>query len=253
MLSAHGATHVGRVRHVNEDAWLCDVDVWLFVVADGMGGHRAGEIASQLAIDVVKEFLVRARTDEAFTWPFGVDPTRSLEVNVLTTAARLANRRVCKASESHEEYLGMGTTLVAALVAGNQLTFASVGDSRLYSFRGGTLQQLSHDDSWVALLDELQRAGHVTQPTAHPMRNVLTNALGAAEHVEPEVREHALVDGDTLLLCSDGLHARVDDATIGAILAEGGEASDLAQRLVNVALERDGTDNITVVITRYDG
>ena len=122
MLTANGATHPGRVRHVNEDAFYTDVDAGIFIVADGMGGHNAGEIASAMAIDTMRKFVVRTLSGSEFTWPFGVDPKLSFHANWLLTAAKLANRRVCRESETRDEYTGMGTTLVAALIIDQTMT-----------------------------------------------------------------------------------------------------------------------------------
>jgi protein phosphatase len=130
MLAAHGATHVGPVRKTNEDAFHADAAKGVFIVADGMGGHNAGEVASRLAVDTMCEFLNRTETDQDFTWPFGLDPALSFDGNRLVTAVKLANRRILEAS-TRERLNGMGTTVVAAQVIGDQAVFASAGDSRL--------------------------------------------------------------------------------------------------------------------------
>ena len=132
MLTVHGVTHPGRVRKINEDGFYYDVQLGLYLVADGLGGHNAGEIASRLALESVLGFIQRTREDEEFTWPFGVETGLSYDANRIRTALRLANRRVFQMSESGPQYGGMGTTVVAALVSGDTLTFASVGDSRMY-------------------------------------------------------------------------------------------------------------------------
>jgi PPM family protein phosphatase len=247
MITAAGATHPGRVRPINEDALLCDEAEGLFVVADGMGGHNAGEVASTLAIDTIRTFLTRTRDGENVTWPYGIDPTLSFDSNRLLTAVKIANHRVFKAGESREEYTGMGTTTVAALVSGDQLIFVSVGDSRLYTLAAGELVQLTEDDTWIRLTDGLDPAN----VAKHPMRHVLTNVIGARDQVECHVIERVLGAAETFLLSTDGLHGLVDAATMAAVLRAADPPTVLAERLVQAALERGGRDNITVLVMRY--
>ena len=152
MLTAHGVTHPGRVRKNNEDALFWDAGLGVCVVADGMGGHNAGEVASQLAIEAIKGFLDRSRNAEDFTWPYGLDPSMSFQSNRLMTAIKIANRRVFKAGESRDDYTGLGTTVVVALVADSRLTFCGIGDSRLYLYANGTLEQVTQDDTWTATI-----------------------------------------------------------------------------------------------------
>jgi PPM family protein phosphatase len=247
MIIAAGASHPGRVRPINEDAFLCDEEGGLFAVADGMGGHSAGEVASTLAIDAVRTFLTRTRDAENVTWPYGIDPKLSFDSNRLLTAVKLANRRVFKAGESREEYTGMGTTLVATLVTGDQLMFVSVGDSRLYAMANGELVQLTEDDTWIKMTDGLDPA----VIARHPMRHVLTNVIGARDQVECRVIERVLADADTFVLCTDGLHGLVDAATMAAVLRTADPPDVLADRLVQAALEHGGGDNITVLVMRY--
>lgn len=248
MITAAGATHPGHVRPVNEDAFVCDVDGELFVVADGMGGHHAGEVASALAVEAIRTFLTRTRASENVTWPYGINPALSFDSNRVLTAVKLANRRVFKAGEGREEYTGMGTTVVAALVSGDRLIFASVGDSRLYSFNRSTLVQLTEDDTWIRM------TGHV-DPAAianHPMRHVLTNVVGARDQIECRVAERALgAEEEIFLLSTDGLHGAIDGPTIASVLRDGGPPDMMADRLVQAALERGGGDNITAIVIRH--
>ena len=157
MLIAQGVTDRGRVRTTNEDALLCEPALGLFVVADGMGGHQAGEVASALAVEAIKSFLARSQQSQDFTWPYGIDPALSFHANRLMTAIKLANRRVVKAGESREDYAGLGTTVVAALVVGGRLFYAGVGDSRIYLHANGRIEQMTQDDSWAATV--LGRSG----------------------------------------------------------------------------------------------
>jgi serine/threonine protein phosphatase PrpC len=250
MLTAHGATHPGRVRKMNEDTFFCDPAIGLFAVADGMGGHNAGEIASTIAIETLQSFVCRTQESDKFTWPFGFDSRVSYPGNCLMTSMRLANRRVFKAAESQHEYTGMGTTLTVALVSGDSLTYASVGDSRLYSFRDNRLEPLTVDDSWVAKLVAENPSMDPRALSTHPMRNVLTKVIGVSEDVGVATHERALTDGELLLICSDGLHALVDaDAIRQTLTAD--SIVDAVDRLVQRALDQGGTDNVTAVLVRY--
>ena len=221
----------------------------LCLVADGMGGHNAGEVASDMAAEAIVNFLRRTYEGEDVTWPYGIDPDLSFDANRLLTAIRLSNRRVFRAAESHDEYTGMGTTVVAVLVDVDRLSFAGVGDSRVYLFRDGRLEQLTVDDSWVARLPtndpRVEPAAH------HPMRHVLTNVVGARAQVDFEVMERPLKDGDALLLCSDGLHGELDDEAIAGIMRSNDDPQQAADQLVQAALAGRAADNITAVVVRY--
>ena len=249
-LTAYGVTHPGRVRPNNEDALLLDVAGGLFVVADGMGGHQAGEVASKMAVETVQSFLESSKGDHDLTWPFGFDPALSMNGNRLMTAVRLANRKVYQAGEDKPDLAGMGTTIVIALVDGGTLTFCGVGDSRIYVLAGSALQQITHDDSWVATVLARDPEFDPTQLAHHPMRHVLTNVLGAREDTDVEVGERPLTPGEQLLLCSDGLYGGLDDASLQILLAGPGALEELGERLVATSLERGGTDNITAVLVR---
>jgi len=252
MLTVETRTNHGKVRTINEDAVLADMDTGLLAIADGMGGHNAGEIASHLALDSVLQFVRRSATAQDFTWPFGVNPALSLTANRLVTAVKLASRQVFTESEARPDYQGMGTTLVAALAEDGaaRLTFASVGDSRIYEMHDGALRRLSRDDSWVALLSEQSGSDESTYRN-HPLRNVLTNVVGAGPDMDVAVTEIDLRDDQTILLCTDGLHGAIPDESIASILREHHDMGQAAELLVQTALERDGRDNITVLLARY--
>jgi serine/threonine protein phosphatase PrpC len=249
-LEAHGVTHPGKVRKVNEDSLLCQPDPGLFVVADGMGGHNAGEVASRLALEAISNFLAMSRDGEDFTWPYGLNPTLSFHGNRLMTAIKLANRRVFKVGESRDEYTGLGTTVVAALVDDDQLIFCGVGDSRIYLYSGESFEQLTEDDSWMATILAREPGKDESAFASHPMRHVLTNVLGAREQLDMDVIERTFAPGDVILLCSDGLHGALDDAALCAVLATGASVDTMAQQLVDRALEQDGHDNITALVVR---
>ena len=155
-------------------------------------------------------FIRRSASDTDFSWPYGIDQTLSFDGNRLRTAIHLANRRVFRAAESSDDYGGMGTTIVGVLVDGAQLAIGSVGDSRLYLLSHGALEQLTVDDSWAATILAQDPASKPSRIAQHPMRNVLTNVLGAREHVDVHLTERTLAAGDVLLLCTDGLHGVLD-------------------------------------------
>lgn len=253
MVEAFGISHPGLVRKTNEDGFICNDLLQLYVVADGMGGHSAGEVASSLALEAVEGFIRRSHDDTEFSWPYGIDPHLSLGGNRLRTAVHLANRRVFRTSESRDDYAGMGTTMTATLVADDTLIYGHVGDSRLYRSRGGAFEQITHDDSWVATI--LANEPNITKAdlARHPMRHVLTNVIGARDQVEVQLAEMKLSRGDVFLLCSDGLHGMADEETIAAALASGATLESIGNTLVQAALDRGGHDNITAVLLKYTG
>src|SRR5262245_48730405 len=152
MLTVVSRSHPGAVRTINEDSVLWDAELGLLVVADGMGGHNAGEVASKLAVDTLRTVLEKNSRDDDFTWPVGLNPNLSLNANRLLSAVKMANRRVFRAAEEQADYNGMGTTVVAALANGARVSFSNVGDSRLYLLTGSELKQLTTDDSWITVL-----------------------------------------------------------------------------------------------------
>lgn len=233
-------------RKMNQDRLGWWPELGLFVVADGMGGHNAGEVASELAVEAIHRFIADSAAGADVTWPFGLEVARSIDFNRLTTAVRLANRKVYAEGSRRAELSGMGTTVVAALVSGDRVTVASVGDSRIYRLRDGSLEQLTRDDTWLAsMLGE--KEAEDADP-AHPLRHVLTSVVGTRDDVKPGAREEQLIPGDTFLLCSDGVHGRLDAASITEVLREAPTATDQAARLVDEALTRGGTDNATALV-----
>jgi protein phosphatase len=253
VIDALGLTDPGPVRKTNEDCLFCDPALGLFIVADGLGGHAAGEVASSLAVETISGFIRRTEDDGEFSWPYGFDPELTFAGNVLRTAVHLANRRVFRAAERNDEYTGMGTTVVAALVSGRRLAVVNAGDSRLYLFCNGRLTQLTHDDTWAATLLAAQDGDEAGGSPARSTRHVLTNVVGAREETEVHIVERDMVRGDVILLCSDGLHGVVDDETLCGLLAGGGTPADIAAKLIKAALDRGGRDNITAVVARYEG
>ncbi len=252
MLTIAGLTHPGRVRTSNEDTLHWDATLGLLLVADGMGGHNAGEVAAHLAADAIRSFLEPSTSPSDITWPYGVDPALSYDGNRLVTALKLANHRVLRAADQRPAWSGMGTTVVAALVKRDVLTCVSVGDSRLYRWNRRGLEQVTVDDSWVASLLARDPGASATALAAHPMRHVLTRVVGGSEQLDAPVRELRLAVGDRLLLSSDGLHGLVDDAVVARLIGTGPAPDAVAQALVDAALERGGTDNVTALVAFVD-
>jgi protein phosphatase len=245
-VKAFGLSETGPVRHLNEDCFVSAEDLRLFVVADGMGGHAAGEVAARIAVESIQNFIRRSHETTDFSWPYGIDPTLSYEANRVKTAVSLANRRINKLAEDHDDYLGMGTTVVCALLSDGHLIAAHVGDSRLYISNENELIQLTQDDSWAAIIlgsNEVTSGPHAT-------RHVLTNVLGARPDTEVHLLERQLSGSETLLLCSDGLHGSVPHETLRGVMASNKDLPGLAQSLISTALECGSRDNITALVVR---
>jgi serine/threonine protein phosphatase PrpC len=248
-VKAFGLSETGPVRHMNEDCFVSAEDLRLFVVADGMGGHAAGEVAARVAVESIENFIRRSHETTDFSWPYGIDPTLSYEANRLKTAVSLANRRINRLAENHDDYLGMGTTVVCALLAGGQLVVAHVGDSRLYLGDDHSLVQLTADDSWAATVLGSKDGNSGPQATRH----VLTNVLGARPDTLVHLLERELTGDETLLLCSDGLHGSVPHEALQHVMASKEDLPVLAQSLISTALEHGSRDNITALVVRCSG
>jgi len=234
---------------MNQD-WLdWDLSLGLFVVADGMGGHNAGEVASHLAIQAIREFVTESASGD-LTWPFTYEPAYSPESNRLLTAVRLANRRIYEQGCAHSSMEGMGTTVVAVLAVGDQVALVSVGDSRIYRWRDGALTQLTNDDTWLATVMGLPDDSRTE--SNHPLKHVLTSVVGTREDLRPSSREEALQPGDRFVLCSDGIHGRLDAAAIAEVVRAGGNPDQMASALVDEALARQTSDNATALVIAVD-
>jgi serine/threonine protein phosphatase PrpC len=243
---------VGRKRKGNEDSHTVDHEHRLFVVADGMGGHAAGEVASRIAVEAIGEFVDLTAGNDEITWPFGLDETISYDGNRLKTAIRHANRRVLEATHERAELEGMATTVAAVLVDRDVANLAHVGDSRIYLWSEGKLSLLTSDHSWV---NEQIQTGVISpeQARSHPLRNVVTRALGGRADLLVDVQTRTMDGGEQLLLCSDGLTTMITDEDIGRILAEAeGDVAKAADALVDEANERGGEDNITVILLKFE-
>lgn len=249
---AAGKTDVGRKRTHNEDSYAMVEPENLYLVADGMGGHASGEVASKMAIDTISEFFRATSVDPEATWPYKMDKARGYEENRLVTGIKLANRRIFEASQQETKLHGMGTTMVAVLFVENQCLIGHVGDSRVYRLRGDALQQLTEDHS---LLNDYIRMKSMTQQEIDnfPHKNVIVRALGMKEAVKVD----AIVDnpqpGDTYVMCSDGLAGPISDEDIRRITLEHKDLTGAAQALIDRANENGGPDNITVVLCRWMG
>ena len=243
-------SETGPVREHNEDSWSIDVDEGLFVVADGMGGHAAGEVASRLAVEAVQEVMLGAQDpDETRLLMDVMDPTDSLRER-LRYAMNQASLRIRKEVEVYPEYSGMGTTLVVLLIEGDTAHLAHVGDSRAYLFRDGRIQLLTRDHT---LVQQEVDAGRLTPELARvvPHKGVLTRSVGYHGSVEPDTSTRLLQSGDLLILCSDGMTDALEDSTIEEICS-GSHAEDLPQVLTDRAIAAGTTDNVTVIAVRID-
>ncbi|WP_058301650.1 Stp1/IreP family PP2C-type Ser/Thr phosphatase [Gorillibacterium timonense] len=233
-------TDIGNVRVVNEDRALVVPELQgltLAIVADGMGGHQAGDTASQLAVELIHERL------------HGIEPDEPSAVNEEKLAAAIAsaNTRIYEMARSQEQFNGMGTTVVVVLADANGLLVAHIGDSRAYLYQDGKLAQLTEDHS---LVYELVRSGQLTKEEAekHPRRNVLIRALGTDASVNADIRYYPWKPGDIALLCSDGLSGMISEPVIEQLLGAGRDLEKTADSLVELALAEGGDDNITVVL-----
>lgn len=234
-LAAHGVTDPGR-RTTNEDSFLVDANRGLFVVADGMGGHNAGEVASSLAVKAIGEFLA--------------DGTPA-SLNVLDEALRLANDHILTVAGEKPDYTGMGTTVAVVYVRDGEAVYAHAGDSRVYLLHKGRLTQLTRDDSWVAAAMN-GVSDDARELEQHPMRHVLTKVVGLRPELQPSVAECPFVAGDVLLLCSDGVHGAVSDEKLGQLIASRKPIAAVAESVVREALAHGATDNVTAVVIRRE-
>lgn len=259
-INACGRTDIGLKRHRNEDSYAVEPDYGLFIVADGMGGHASGDLASSMAVETMKDFVKKALSDNEITWPFGVDHSLPREINIISSGIKLANRQI------FSEAKGMGTTMVAMLIRDDKAYVGHVGDSRLYRISNDRIVQLTEDHSLVA--DEIRR-GNITkeQAASYSLRHIITRAIGASQDIKCDYKVEDIVSGDIFLLCSDGLSGKLKDSEILDIILEqerlsaeaqqdgaGNKTSKLldgcCERLIKKANENGGDDNITAILLR---
>jgi protein phosphatase len=249
---AAGISDVGLQRDHNEDSFAILSDQELYVVADGMGGHRAGDVASQLATDAIVDFF-RATASEDVTWPFHFDARLSEEENRLLTGIRIANRQILERSSRSRECHGMGTTIVGALFSKkkSKMYIGHVGDSRAYRVRSGEIKQMTRDHSLVN--DYLLAMPQLSEEQRSELpKNVITRALGMQDHVTVDLQSDDAQIGDLYVLCSDGLSGMIEDQEILEIIRTTDDLSEACRRLVALANEHGGEDNITAVIVRIE-
>jgi protein phosphatase len=244
-----GLSDPGRVRSENEDRITTHPNLGIAVLADGMGGHQAGEVASGMAVDVITrhftEVLGKVRKTRRPT-----STSQSPEARLVNEAIQLANSAIYEIARMRKDYAGMGSTIVVTMFYGDTLCVGHVGDSRLYRYRDDTLEQLTEDHSVV---QELVNRGLATPEEAATVigKNLVTRALGVDPIVVPDIREQKFHESDLYMLCSDGLNDVIEDDDIASILAGGGQRLDQTTRLlIETANERGGPDNVSVILVR---
>jgi len=248
---AHGLTDVGRKRQHNEDAMLFDQALGLYIVADGMGGHAAGEVASNRATEVVKQHITANKTILKDLAKDASQATRAAAASLVEVAIQRACADIYKTASTDSTKRGMGTTFVCMVIAGNRGVIGHVGDSRVYLVRAGQCHRLTEDHTLIAAQ---LKAGTITrdQAATSNYRNVITRAVGIQESVQVDTLIVDLLPGDTFMLCSDGLHGYLADDEVAPLVAAVSNA-ELPQRFIDLANERGGKDNITAVVVKVAG
>lgn len=247
-----GKTDTGVKRDHNEDNYMLIPELDLYVVADGMGGHASGEVASQIAVETLQQFYEESEQDGELTWPFRMDRRLDYQENRFVTAVKLANRNIFDKALEDPKYKGMGTTFVGMRATEDEAMIAHVGDSRAYRLRNGSIEQVTLDHS---LLNDYKRLHTMTkeEEEAFPHKNIIVRALGMKETVEVDITRETPQAGDTYLLCSDGLTDLVSDERIRQVVEQHGDDMQGAiDQLIAEACEESGKDNITVVLVRYE-
>jgi PPM family protein phosphatase len=245
-----GETNVGMKRTHNEDSFSIIEDAGLYIVADGMGGHASGEVASKMAVDSLKEFFASTAQDPERTWPYKMDRSKGYEENRLITGIKLANLRIYESAQRDPRQRGMGTTIVTMFAVEDGVYVAHVGDSRGYRIRDGKIEQLTEDHS---LLNDYIKMKRLTpeEIANFPHKNVIVRALGMKDTVKVDTRYEQPRAGDTYLLCSDGLSGPVTDPDMLDIVTSSSDLKTAASRLIQRANEHGGPDNITCVLARW--
>ena len=247
-VKAAGLTDQGKVRTNNEDAVWADPEANLLVVADGMGGHKGGEVASGMAITSIpgnfKQLTKSQNSGEM------ANSSYSPETNRLAFCLKMANQMIFEASRRYPQDSGMGTTCTAALIHDGRVSIAHVGDTRCYLIRRGTIEQLTQDHSLA--MDQLRRGLISKEEAAHVNQNILTRSLGTEPDVKVDMDEHPLFPGDVLLLCSDGVNKELTDEQVLQVVMETPDPRQVAQRVIDKANASGGQDNISVAVARID-
>lgn len=248
-----GATHVGMKRDHNEDSLVLLPQHNLFVVADGMGGHASGEVASRMAVETLASFFSETDGDDEVTWPYKPDRDLGYDENRLVASVKLANRNIFESALEDARYKGMGTTFVGTLWTEDGTVVAHVGDSRCYRLRGDELTQLTEDHS---LLNDYKKIQQMTpeEEAAFPHKNIIVRALGMKESVLVDVMKEQPAAGDVFCLCSDGLNGEITDEQIRELMIK--YKDDLqkgVEELIRSACAHGGKDNVTVILMKFLG
>jgi serine/threonine protein phosphatase PrpC len=246
-----GETNVGMKRAHNEDSFLNFPDENLFVVADGMGGHSSGEIASQMAVEAISNFFKATRQDEEITWPYKIDKNRPFDENRFIMSIKLANLRIHEAAQREMRYRGMGTTVAGINFVDDDVLVAHVGDSRVYLIRNGHITQITEDHS---LLNDFIKAHKLTpeEIANFPHKNVIVRALGMKDTILVDLSRHKVQPEDVYLMCSDGLSGMVTDKQICEVIHQTPDISLAGNTLIEMANQAGGADNITCVLTKIE-
>jgi len=246
-----GSTDVGRKRQHNEDAFYLPSDTRLAIVADGMGGHACGEVASGIAVETIVDYFHRTADIQPITWPYKVDRDQHSDVNRMVTAVKLANLEIYERAQKEARLKGMGTTCVAIYFLDDTVIIGHVGDSRVYRYRDGRLSQLTEDHSLINDYIKMKRVT-VEEAESWPHKNVIVRALGMKENVAVDVVTEAPRVGDCYVMCSDGLSGMLSDAQIAHVIRTRNDLDAAVDSLVQGANEEGGIDNITVVLARIE-
>jgi protein phosphatase len=245
-----GETNVGMKRNHNEDNFSIIEESGLYIVADGMGGHASGEVASKMAVDALKEFFLSTAQDPERTWPYKMDRSKGYEENRLITGIKLANLRIFESAQRDARQRGMGTTIVTMFAVEDGVYVAHVGDSRVYRIRDNSIEQMTEDHS---LLNDYIKMKRLTpeEIANFPHKNVIVRALGMKDTVKVDTRFEQPRANDTYLLCSDGLSGPVTDKEMLDITTSSADLKTAAARMIEQANKAGGPDNITVVLARW--
>jgi serine/threonine protein phosphatase PrpC len=246
-----GETNVGMKRDHNEDSYYLPQSERLAIVADGMGGHASGEVASRMAVETIVGFFRETEDEQELTWPFKIDRGHRHDINRMVTAIKLANLKIHQEAQRNPACHGMGTTVVSTLFLEDALIVGHVGDSRLYRYREGMFDQLTEDHS---LLNDYIKMKHLSpeEIAAFPHKNVIVRALGMKASVQVDVIVDTPRLGDVYLLCSDGLSGMVPDGEIAAMMSNEHDLDRVCDRLIGTANNNGGLDNVTVVAVRLE-
>jgi PPM family protein phosphatase len=245
-----GETNVGMKRNHNEDNFSVLEESGLYIVADGMGGHASGEVASKMAVDALQEFFSATADDPERTWPYKMDRSKGYEENRLITGIKLANLRIYESAQRDPRQRGMGTTIVSIFAVDSGVYIAHVGDSRVYRIRDKKMEQLTEDHS---LLNDYIKMKRLTaeEIANFPHKNVIVRALGMKDTVKVDSRFEQPVENDIILLCSDGLSGPVGDEELLDIATTSPDLKSAAAKMIERANANGGPDNITVVLVRW--